>query len=360
MGSFTEHRIEGKKSAYSIPIHVSGSIDNNVHFDDNIDRNFKCMADSQKGISAALHTKNNQYQKKLKAQAIESYTDAVSKLALIINQTDEKTVKYLLSKINESLRLFNFNETNFYTALEVFSIRENYLYDQHNNVNNALDHYKEDFFAKKFISEVFKNKGYESIGQTTEETFFEIVKGAYPTIEAFLTEEYISYTKKAKDVISEISLLQFSDKTGIDIKMNLSPDSFENEFELRKNKQNDGEDEDISEFKLYVVLDEKPQYKEKGRYKQNVYGMNCSLEKLFERLVEEEPVVDSLEEFFVKNELSYKNLGSKVTGIHMGENEVTIMGKDLEIITALNELEDYNAKLAQNGKAVQKVKKDSE
>lgn len=355
-----DHKIAGKKGGHPIALDLDGTIVNKVCFEENIDRDFTRIADSQMEISDALIERNEQYQKALKAHAMEVYSEAVSKLALCINRNDEETIRCLLGKINESLRLFNFNKTHFYSALEKFSIRDNYLYDFYNNPNNRLDHYKEDFFAKKFIAYVFEINNYEATGPTDEETFSVIIQEFCPIIDSFLTAEYTEYTKKVKDVISEISLLQFSNRTGIDIKMNLSPDSFENEFELRKNKRNAGnEDYDVSEFKLYVVLDEKSQYKEKGRYKQVVYDMNCSLEKLFERLMEEEVVVDSLEEFFEKNELSYKNLGSKVTGIHMGENEVTIMGKDLEIITASNELEDYNAKLAQNGAVAQKVKKEN-
>lgn len=356
-----EFRVEGKRHAYDIPIHVSGSIDNHVHFDERINNSIGQMARAQLGISEEFGEQNYIHQKELKNQVMVQYSDAVSKLVASVNSSDEKNVKSLIDKINESLRLFNFNEQRFYSSLENFSNLEAYVYDLYNNAKGDIDLCKEDFFAKGFVRQVLENEGKSSVSVSfmDSKVFCNMICRALPGVDTFLTDKYIEYTKKVKDVISELSLLQFSNKTGIDIRMNTSPDFFRSEKEMRDIKEKEGTDEeydDVSKFKVFVVLDDKPQYKEKGRYKQVVYDMNCSMEKFFDRLVYEEAETCSFDEFFDKNNLSYEEVGSKTSGIHFGENEITIIAKDLAVIVDQDSLSDYNTELSRNSEPVQKKK----
>ena len=360
-----EFRVEGKKYAYDIPIHVSGSIDNHVHFEERVNNSIRDMAQAQLGISEEFGEQNDIHQRELKNQAMVQYSDAVSQLVVSVNSTDEKTVKSLIDKINDSLRLFNFDEERFYSSLENFSNLETYVFDLYNNAKGDIDLCKEDFFARNFVRSVIETNGYgktrSGISFMKSEMFSDMIYRALPTVDSFLTDRYIEYTKKVKDVVSELSLLQFSNKTGIDIRMNTSPDFFRSEKEMRDIKEKEGTDEeydDVSQFKVFVVLDDKPQYKEKGRYKQVIYDMNCSMEKFFDRLVYEEPETCSFTEFFEKNGLPYEEAGSKTTGLHIGENEITIIAKDLAVIADLDSLADYNTEILGKSESVQKKKSD--
>lgn len=289
-----------------------------------------------KNIDLNQKEKNNRELKKRVNDLTFLYSDLVLELSSDLGSLSEKQVNYLLCKVNDALKLLNFDKQVFESKVLTFRLKGEQLfssrYDIARRCEGEVD--KELYFVYDFV---------RYLGTKYSHKIYDLLEEKEPiwldrNIDEYLIDVYSEFIKKVKDLRAEIRLLSLSDNKKIDIRMNLACENEEyNEFRTRMLAY-----ERLFESSgsyLHVILGNDDEVSLKKDYLQLEYKLlsYCCGPDFFTYLEEQDPNGFNFETFFKKYGYAYRYLGERKGKIYYSDDDeeehITMFAHDFSIVS---------------------------